>query len=584
LPVVVFAVAFGVRAITLVQERAGNPLFLEPLLDDRTYLRLANELRDPAATPRPWFLAPLFPWMLALAAAGGAATMAVAGWLAAVVGSATAALVAATARALHSTAAGWIAGLAYAACGVLVFSEVLPGQEPALCLLNAAALGLVVLHFRRGAPDWTAVAFGAVVGVAMLGRATSGALGIAFAAVVLLRVAPRRRAWRGVGLAAAGAFVVLLPAAIRNARAFGDFTPFPWSGGSNLYMANGPFSRRFATFASPDVGLDPDAMERGARAVAERAEGRALKPSEISAWWTRRTWNERGSIADTTSHLAKKAALFWSADEIANNHDVVLEREWSTWLRVVPVSSWWMLALGVGGWWIGRRRAPELDWAAAVFVLSWAALTVYFPLSRYKLPLAPFALVASAAGAAELATARVPLRRVLTAAALTLVAAGLSFVATTSVAHFAGARNLAFAFAARGETERGIEVLRRSLETERDDGSISEALGRLLLEQDRFGDAVEQFEIARVRGRFTAGVPEVYALVGLGQADAARRTGAELADRELSPTMRAELFGGLALAELALGDRARATERLRAAEALDSDAPIVVKARDVISR
>src|SRR5258705_5884685 len=125
----------------------------------------------------------------------------------------------------------------------------------------------------------------------MLGRATTWVLAVAFAAVALARVRPMRRALVGVAFAALGAAVVLIPAAIRNASAFGDFTPLPWSGGTNLYMANGPFSRQFATFASPEIGLDPDTMERRAHDVAERAEGRKLRPSEVSSYWTRRTWD-----------------------------------------------------------------------------------------------------------------------------------------------------------------------------------------------------------------------------------------------------------------------------------------------------
>src|SRR5205814_5013817 len=133
-----------------------------------------------------------------------------------------------------------------------------------------------------------ATAFGVVAGAAVLGRSVSASLGAALVVVAAAHVRPPRRAAVGIALAVLGAAAVLLPAALRNASATGDFTPLPWSGGPNFYLANGPESRRTLNYAAKELGVEPEAMERLAVDVAETARGRKLRPSEVSAYWTQR--------------------------------------------------------------------------------------------------------------------------------------------------------------------------------------------------------------------------------------------------------------------------------------------------------
>jgi 4-amino-4-deoxy-L-arabinose transferase-like glycosyltransferase len=588
LPAAASVAAFAVRAWTLVEERAGNPLFRVAILDDAVYLRLAEGVRTGADAARGWFLAPLYPWTLAAASAGATPDMASAERLSVLVGALTAATVAVAARRAHSSVAGWIAGAAYALAGAFVFADVLPGQEPLLCFLHAVA-ALLAVHWFEGGRSWTAAAFGGVVGFAVLGRPTSAALGAAFAVAALVhaRARPDRRSWRAVFLAAAGCAVVLLPAAARNLSATGDFTPLPWSGGPNLYLSNGPESRRASDFRCLELGAAPDTIARRAVEIAEREESRPLRPSEVSAYWTARTWDERGDAADWTSHLARKAALFWSAAETPNNHDAAVEREWSTWLRLSPTTTWWLLALGAAGWWLARRRAPALDAAALAVLFTWAALTAYFPLSRYKLPAATLAVVLGAAGAAEILVFRVAMRRSLVAAAAIALAVRASTTTFRPVTHENGVRNVAFAFEEEGARSSAIDFLRRYLADEPDDGPALEKLGKLLVEDGRAEEGLLHLRRAAQdgRSRWKASAAAVRALVALGRAAAAEDEGAPLLS-EPAPdaASRAELLADLALAAHAAGDARKAAERLAAAEATDASAPAVARARAAISR
>lgn len=587
LPAAVLAAAFAVRAWTLGDERSGDPLFRTAILDDAGYLRLADDVRTGASAGRPWFLAPLYPWVLAAAARGAPPTLALAGWLSAVLGAATAAIAAVAARSIHSSLAGWITGAICALSGVLVFSDVLPGQEPLLCLLHAATLLAAARYLARGGSPWTAALAGSLAGVAMLARATSGVLLAAFALAALLHVAPRRRALLGIAIAALGAAVVLVPAAVRNARATGDFTPFPWSGGPNLFMANGPSARRLVSFTSPELGMNPDVMESRAAEIARTAEGRELTPSEVSSYWARRTWAERGGAGEMASHLGRKALLFWTADEFGSSHEFLIERQWSAWLRLVPAGSWWILALGAAGWWIARRSAPALDFALLAVALTWAALVVFFPLSRYRLPVVPLAAAAAAAGAAELVLRGTTGRRAGAAAVIVAAAFGVSRLTLRQPLHARSWNNVAHAFAAEGDRASAMDMLRRSIAEEPGDGPVREHLGRLLLDEGRPAEALEELKAAQAdeRTRWTAGVPAVFALVALGQPGRAEQVGRVLLDRPMpEPMFRAELLANLALASQASGDRSAAIERLRAAEEIAPGAPAVVRARRAIVR
>lgn len=605
LPVSIAVIASVVRAVTLVQERAGNPLLRLAILDDRNYLDLARAVLNGEASDRPWFLAPLYPFTLAQCARISGLDLLTASCLAVVCGTVTAVLVALAARRLHSPLAGYVAGLLQACAGTFVFHDVLPGQEPLLALLHAAGL-LVALRLLDGRLARTAVLLGLITGVAILGRATSVVIVLASLAVVLPRLHGARSRVVISSAAALGLALVLVPAAVRNLAVTGDFTPLPWSGGPNLYMANGPDARERTTFGAFELGAGPQEMEVRAREVAEKDAGHALRPSEISAFWRARTLDSLTGVGDTAEHLAKKALLFWSAQEFGSNHYVELEREYASWLRWIPVGAWWILALAAGGFVLVRRGRPGADVAALAVLGLWALLVIVFPVSRYRLPVLPLAVVLVGAGVAE-ALRRTDdpgepppasRRRRLVAAGVTLTLGLAAFVPQWT--GMLGSRaspsylNLATAFRMQGDDWSAERILRRSIEAEPDDGPVLEELARTLIDRAQehnlpgpLMEAIELLGKAELdqRTHYSAGAAACYAWLVRGRPDIAARALGYLTERadQLDPRTAVEIAAYRAVLRAVDGDTEGAETELRRLARVMPDHPALARARKLIS-
>jgi hypothetical protein len=564
------AVSASVRAVVLHDLLAADPLLRVAVLDDRAYLAMARAVAERRGEP--WFLAPLHPWIVAQASRFADLGLPLACGVNAVLGVVASALAAAAGCALHSRAAGLAAGLLHALSGVFVFHDVLPGQEPALTALHLAGLLIAVRAGRAGGPG-TFAALGACAGVAALGRATSVAL-VLLAVPAWLR-SDRRRRVLAAAACAAGLLLVLGLASSRNASVAGDFTPFPWSGGPNLYAANGPDARATVAFHAADLGADPDAMALRARAVVRGALGREPTPGEIDAWWRSRAWRERGDAGEWLLHHVRKAALFWTWEERGSTHSSAAEREFSGLLGWTPDGAWWILAAGAAAWWVVRPRVPVADGVALTVAGTWALLVVVFPVARYRLPVAALCCPVVACAAVEAVRRTVAPRRLAVSGGLFAAAAALAFAPVRPPSAAGAHVNVAAAHLEAGDPRPvAVRRLRRALAEDPRDGPANELMGRLAFVEGDASGAYAHLCVAAGdrRSRWGSQVAAVRVLVALGRADEARRVARGLlTERRDDP----ELLVHASLAAAAAGDAGDA-ERLRdEARALAPDHPAV---------
>ncbi|MFN8179597.1 MAG: hypothetical protein U0167_16840 [bacterium] len=392
---------------------------------------------------------------------------------------------------LFGARAAWIAGLGAAAYPTFLFFD---GQFLSPCFAVPAFLAGLWLGLdasERG--GWL--------------RAASAGLLLGFAGVTwppllvaaLAPLAPLVRKARRDALVAAVALLLAPLLATAHNAACGDPAFIATQGGLNLYLGNARSADGMsATFAPAPTALGYRMVEAAAK-IAERAEGRALRPSEVSAYWTGRTLAEiRADPARWGRLVLKKAGLVFWAREIPNNHDFALFAEEIPLLRL-PGWGWW-LPLAVVGAWAARRRSDVVRTAGAG-VVALLGCVAFFVNDRFRVPAAPLVVALGSGGVLAIVDAvrRGALRP---AAALAGVAAVLA-VAVRLNPYGVPERPWVMSYVLVAEAERDRGELVRSLRwidralAERP-GLYSAVLARveLLRRTGRLGDARAEAEKA----------------------------------------------------------------------------------------
>lgn len=367
---VALAAVFALQA-SLALTLGGHPL-LQAVgdLDPGVYWRLAQRVAggDVLLTGTPFFVSPLYIYWLALAQVltdarvtgvlllqAGLGTIAV--WLAA------------------RTAALWVpredrapaaisAGAALALTGIITLQQALILQSSLDALLMswfAYASSRALL--AQSARTWTAC--GASLALLAANRPNAWLLALPVVIGAMRRSLPtssigstegatRDRVWavtrtRATHLVAlaAGIAVVLAPLALRTRMATGGSEVLPGHGGLNFYIGNHPQAN--GTYTVVD-GIRPtiEGQISDAQGVVLREDGRHVRPTHVSAYFTRRAlaWWRDAPLAAARLFLYK-LWLTTHAWELPVNASYAWFREqvWLLWL--LPVGAWLLVPVGL---------------------------------------------------------------------------------------------------------------------------------------------------------------------------------------------------------------------------------------------
>jgi tetratricopeptide (TPR) repeat protein len=378
---IVFAVAAAVRLV-VASTLWDLPLVRTPKLDSAEYWSFAQRLASGDwAWPVVAQHGPGYPLFLAmLLALGGGLKAAMA--LQALVGAATATMIAIVGRRLVDERTGWFAGLAYALYGPAVYADTaILSEGLLLCLLVVALLALCsqppsLVRF---------VAAGAAFGAATVVRPT--ALLIASGCCIWLVIQRRSRAALTI---VATALAVMSPVLVKH-WAISHSLSIQGYGGLNAYIGNSPQHDGRATFR---LGAGWDALN------AEAPRAGVADPAAQDRYYLAKTGDEiRHEPARFVALLASKALWLIQSEEARDAHSFYFFSGQSPLLRILP--RWTILfplaALGTLLLAMDQRRERYgvLLWYAAGAAASVVLLVVGF---RYRLPLVP--VLAIAAGVA----------------------------------------------------------------------------------------------------------------------------------------------------------------------------------------
>ena len=255
---------------------------------------------------------------------------------------------------------------------------------------------------RQQAPAlWKLLLLGLLMGFTAMGIAT-----ILFLVPLLLEALLLR--WKGssayrltgAGMILAGVLFGASPAWLHNYFVARDPVFLSAHSGVNFWIGNNPIATGYPRFP-PGLHAGQAAMLKDSITSAERALGRPLKRSEVSAYWSEkaRAWI-RAHPLDFVRLLGSKIRNFWSAFSYDDISVITALRDQSI---ILPGLGFGLVAaLGLPGllfaWW----RIPGSRWVGVAVFLHMASLLTVFVTERYRLAAVPGLLLFAAYGLWEL--------------------------------------------------------------------------------------------------------------------------------------------------------------------------------------
>jgi tetratricopeptide (TPR) repeat protein len=246
---------------------------------------------------------------------------------------------------------------------------------------------------------WNFAGAGALLGLAVLDR--TNLLAFVLAAVPLFLVYVKRLRWCRIAAYFAPIAVIVLAVTLRNGLVGGDFVLVSSQGGLNFYLGNSPTATGvYWNLGEVYQGRPAELNKDLATLIAREVEGRDMKPSEVSRWWTSNglAWL-RDNPGDAARLYWRKMRYFFNDYEVSLNVDFYFIKFISPFHRVQIPWFGFVFPFGVIGLAVGWRKSPFARTAGALFVVVYAlSVLVFFVSARYRLPLVPILIAFAGAG------------------------------------------------------------------------------------------------------------------------------------------------------------------------------------------
>jgi tetratricopeptide (TPR) repeat protein len=302
----------------------------------------------------------------------------------------------------------WQRGKVIGVVAAIGWAFFLPAQGYSIILMPTAWLVFVFWFvvwqiIKRGeAPArWRLLLLGVLIGFTAMGIATVLFLvPLVFAALFFRWSAPVSRRAIGAALILAGVLLGASPAWMHNSYIARDPVFLSAHSGVNFWIGNNPVATGYPKFP-PGLHAGQEAMLQDSITSAEKAAGRPLKRSEVSAFWSQkaREWI-RDHPAAWAELLGTKIKNFWSAFRYDDVSVITALRDQGI---ILPGESFGLVAaLGLPGLLIACWRFPSSRWIAAAVFLHMASLLTVFVTERYRLAAVPGLLLFASFGIWEL--------------------------------------------------------------------------------------------------------------------------------------------------------------------------------------
>jgi tetratricopeptide (TPR) repeat protein len=388
-------IGFALRVIFVIAME-DHPPHRVPILDSAFHVEWARATAAgreyPPLEGRPFFRAPLYVWFLAgiFRVFGGGLL-----WprlIQCALGMVTIALVHRLAKRAFGGLAAFMAASIAATYWLLIYFD---GELMSETLVVPLTLFALLLTFDLGTrmTPWRALAAGVAWGLAALARPNV----LLFMPLVPLWMLWIRRQQVLRGLLPAvlfgiGVLLPILPVTAYNTLVKGDFALIASYGGVNLWIGNNPGSNGIDAFV-PGSRSGWWEGYYDAIAIAERAEGRPLRASEVSHYYSDLAWN---FILHEPEHSIplfwRKFLLFWAGEYGNNEPERFVARRYS-WVPHISLGYSVLAPLALLGMAFSRRDVSRLFPLFGFFASYMLSLVLFFVSSRYRVPVLPVMMI-----------------------------------------------------------------------------------------------------------------------------------------------------------------------------------------------
>ncbi len=396
-PLVIMSITAATAQTFFLSETSRSLLYRYPLVDAATYHHQALALLSGKGATEAFWQAPLYPYALALLEQVCGKSPSAIRWLQALLSAPLLSVLTwRVGTRLLPPRWAFAAGLAAIFVAPLLFyaSQLLPTHLAAVLL--TAALLLAMRATER--PSWTRwLSTGAITGSAALTVATSAAFLPAFAAAAWCSTPPAAKPQRIRHVAAlfAGFALLILPVSFHNFAQTGRWVWISTNDGINFYIGN---SAGWPAPLTVMPGTDWDAL-----VLQPFLDGAAKNDADASRWFRKKTLEEiRSDLPSAAKRLLLKGAACWHGRELPRNIDLYGWRGESAllrlllWHRGLYFPAGLLIPLALLGILASRHRAAWLS--AASIALFGLLVAVFFPCSRYRVPVLPVLVVLAACG------------------------------------------------------------------------------------------------------------------------------------------------------------------------------------------
>ena len=335
----------------------------------------------------PFFLAPLYPYVLGLLRAVGVNAPATVLAVQSLWGAAAVALLADAARRLTTPAIGLAVGVLIAFYEMAVFFDGLFLSESLLFFVAASFLWWAVRFEWPTAEAWKAAILGLLAGFLAAGRATAGLLVVP--SLFLVRARRLNLAAVLVGFGAA-----VLPIALHNDAASREWIPFTYNSGFNLYVGNNPKATGGYVPIVRDRG-QPQGLDGGVeldgRDELKATERREFTPRQSSDHWTAKAASFARHHPGTVFRLAlRKLAMLWNAREYPQIENVEEYRRFAGPIGLPLIGTFTVLgALAIAGAAFAAAASERGRFLVGYVVLLTLGTLPFFVTDRYRHELIP---------------------------------------------------------------------------------------------------------------------------------------------------------------------------------------------------